>query len=1139
MTCQHISLSSLTNLSRRIAILTAVILSVLSASALPTDTYAENSVLSTGRWVKISVETSGVHFLSTSSLRQMGFTDPSRVRIHGYGALRLPERLDNSYIDDLPQVAAFRNESGIFFYARGPISWNSDRPVQNPFTTLGYYFLTDSDSELKEIPSTATPGATNPTTQFTQRLLHELELTSPGHAGHILVGENFKAQPKQTFKFTLTDRVEDTGSLITSFVAKASEASTLTYIVGEQELPFAPSDRINAISDSHAHYYESTSIKTFTTDTDNLSVTIRYNCSSAPSLANLNYLVVCYQRALKLSGTSLEFQLSSHQATLSGADASTIIWDVTDPDNIMTVNASLNGSDLSWTSSFTGSRSYVAFQPKAGVATPKYAGFVTNQNLHSMATPDMVIFAPKDFLAQARRLAERRASGPDSLRVEVVDQADVFNEFSSGAADVQAFRKMLKMLYDRGPSQGRQLRYVLMFGRGTYDNRQLTSSIQATRYPKMPIWQTDRGLNDTDAYTTDDIFAFLLDNSGQSLASDTYCVSVGRLPVTSVDDARSAIDKIIEYEEKMPSSNWRNRALLVADDEDKAAHLTQTEATASWMEKSNGGTDILYDKLYLDLYPREGKVAKIAHDRLIKSLEEGVSWLTYIGHANTTSWSHEYLLTYTDINNLHLRQYPIIYAATCEFLRWDDNSISAAEIMWKLSTGGAIAVVSANRPVFISENGPLSEAFGRHIFERDNSGRRLSLGEIYSRAKNDYKVYDRNGNLIPTSNSNKLRYVLLGDPSMRPIVPHNIVKVDSINGIDLQAYPDQAVMMAMQDARVTGKITDCQGNDLPQFNGTLNITLYDADRSYTTLGLGNEGIQSTFDTHGDLLYEGYFPIVNGRFDFLLPMPNEIAGNFRPATMALYASAASTCNEADACGTTHDFYVFGNDENAAGDTIPPKIEAMYLNHASFTESSAVNPSPVLIAQISDNRAINMSTAGIGHQMILKLDGGRTFSDVAQYFTASPDGTPRGTIAYPIDDISEGQHTLMLRIWDSAGNSAEQTISFSVKKGAAPVLYDLFADANPATDGTNFYLSHDRPDAMIEVTVTVYNLLGRPLWSTTRSGRSDILYSFPIHWNLTDDAGRRVPRGIYLYRASVTSDGQTSQTATRKIAVAAPM
>lgn len=1110
------------------------------AFALPLETYAQQSVLSSGRWVKISVAETGMHLLTPAALRQMGFTDIKKVRVYGYGAVRQPEKLGIDYVDDLPQVVTYLTDAGLCFYAVGPVSFNSGRPVQNPFTTLGYYFLTDSDADgtSVELGSTASPGAANPTDRYSCVVYHEQELVSPGHTGHLLVGENFLTQSTQKFRFTLADRVDNSITLYSSFVAKSPVKSYVNFTVNDVALPRSAADAMAPLTDGHAHYAEALGSKVANTDNDNVVVGVSYECTGKPSLANLNYLSISYTRALRLSGAQLQFTLASREVKLADADASTQVWDVTDPLRPMTVDAKLSGTDLLWTTPSVKTRNYVAFKGSTGLPAPKYCGTVSNQNLHGLEVPDMVIFTPREFVGQAERLAAYRRGEGGGLAVEVVCQDDVFNEFSSGAADVQAFRKMLKMMWDRNSSTGRPLTYALFFGRGTYDNRQLTPSIKATGYPKMPIWQTDRGANDSESYSTDDVFAFLSDGAGSSLSSDHYCIAVGRMPVTSVDDARNAVDKIIEYEGNLTMSNWRNRMLLVADDEDKGAHLDQTERMWNWLCQSDGGEDLLYNKLYLDLYPRDGSVARIAHDKLIKELEEGLVWLTYVGHANTTSWSHESLLTYTDINNLHLRRYPLIYAATCDFLKWDDNSISAAEIMWKLNGGGAIGVISANRPVYISENGWLTEAFGRNVAQRNADGSRPTLGQVYMRTKNDYKVQDRNGNYVPTANANKLKYVLLGDPALRPLVPLDRVVVETVNGVSLDDEDAQAVMMAMQDVAVTGHVADSNGALLGDFNGTINVTLYDAEKSCTTLALGGAtGVVSHFDTHGDRLYEGYFPVTDGKFDFVLPMPSEIANNFRPATLAMMAYRSDNAKGTTAGSTENRLYAFGIDNSAVADTVAPVIESFYLNHNSFVDGSVVNTSPVVIAQISDNRAINMSSAGIGHQMVLKLDGGaKSYSDVSQYFTASTDGSPSGVIGYPLGTVSEGAHTLMLRVWDSAGNSASQTLTFIAKEDVAPVLYDVFTDANPATVEANFYLSHDRPESVIDVTVSVYNLMGKRLWSATRSGRSDLFLSFPITWDLTDQAGRPVGRGIYLYRASVTCDGVTSETRSRKIAVA---
>ncbi|MDE6629372.1 MAG: hypothetical protein K2K36_08395, partial [Muribaculaceae bacterium] len=187
-----------------------------------------------------------------------------------------------------------------------------------------------------------------------------------------------------------------------------------------------------------------------------------------------------------------------------------------------------------------------------------------------------------------------------------------------------------------------------------------------------------------------------------------------------------------------------------------------------------------------------------------------------------------------------------------------------------------------------------------------------------------------------------------------------------------------------------------------------------------------------------------------------------------------------------------------------------------------------------------RAINLSTAGVGHQMAVYLDeGSKTFNDVADYFVPVADGRPGGSIAYPMSNLSVGWHQLRLRVWDTAPNSAEAIINFEVAKEIAPVLYDVYTSENPVSTEANFYISHDRPDGNLTVTIEVFDLMGRKVWEATEEGRSDMFTSMPLTWDLRDSGGRRVARGIYLYRATVTDkdSGRQSATASRKLAVRA--
>ena len=202
-----------------------------------------------------------------------------------------------------------------------------------------------------------------------------------------------------------------------------------------------------------------------------------------------------------------------------------------------------------------------------------------------------------------------------------------------------------------------------------------------------------------------------------------------------------------------------------------------------------------------------------------------------------------------------------------------------------------------------------------------------------------------------------------------------------------------------------------------------------------------------------------------------------------------------------------------------------------------DGSDVNESPLFLATVSDESGVNFSSAGIGHSMTLTLDATNSYNDLVSYYTPmfAQQGT-LGSISYQLNDLSTGPHSLRLRVWDVYNNVNEKTITFNVVNGLTPEIADVYCAANPASVETSFYVKHNRPDAVVTVTIEVYDLMGRKVWSTTQSGRSDMYTSTPVTWDLIDMGGRRVPRGIYVYRATITTDGVKEATKAKKLAVA---
>lgn len=1110
-----------------------------SAVAFSPDIYTGHSVLSRGRWVKLSVEQTGMHLIPIADIRAWGFDNPGNVRVYGYGGRRIPDRLSlENYIDDLPMVQSEMTPRGIVFYAEGPLSRhdNSDDThyhTANPYSTHGYYFISDRNAEQRSIPTEGGTPSGEGVTTFVESVRHELEAVSPAHTGHLIVGEDFKFTPTRRFTFNMPGRCADSNAYMRcEFFAKSSGGVQLTFADNGNTLPPLTSDRVAGTTD----YGEIlVTQRALDTQGEKLNLTITASPIGSVSLAHLDNITICYLRELAMpESRHLDFTVKNSTVTLSGVSESTRVWDVTNPLKVVRMKPVISQGNATWTNEYYGKRRYAAWDDNAALPVPKVAEVVRNQNIHAEPTPDMVIFTHPSLREQAERVARLHMEEPDSLRVLVVSTDAVANEFGSGCADINAMRRMLKMFYDRGSDTHRhRLQYALIMGSVNYDHRKITPVWRNNMETTVPVWQTDNGHTEQESYSTDDALAVLGDNTGLNFSSATINIAVGRIPAHNPEEAKVYVDRLTAYTKAPKSGRWRNRIVLAADNGNDNIHMTQTEDIEKNFRSFAKGRDMTYHKVYVDEFELIGGVAKRAREKLHNLLNEGVVWWNYVGHSSHNSIGREGLLNFSDLQKLYLRRAPFFYGATCTFAQWDDDEHCGMEYLTLSDAGGLIGGISATRTVYISRNGILTSALGKELFDTDSDGRMRPIGEILRRSKN------RIG-----ADSNKLRYVLLGDPAMRLAFPENTATLDSINDKAVTADngdSEPPVITALGNTKLSGSVCSHDGNVIESFNGFIELTLYDAESSHTTHGRENSsgtgGI--VFDEQGEQLYTGRAKVVNGKWECTIILPPEISDNFRNATLSMYAQSDDDIL-LSAVGANRDFYVYGYDENAIVDDNAPVIESMYLNHDTFRNGDAVNPTPMLLARVSDDMGINMSLAGVGHQMSLRIDETKNLSDLSSSFIPDIDGSPAGNIAYQLPELTPGHHTASLKVWDIGGNSTTASIDFYVDPTLAPKIFDVYTDANPASTEANFYIAHNRPDAMLSVRIDVYDMSGRFVWSDTTRGRADMYLTTPVKWDLNNMSGNRVGRGIYVYRATVISEGSdttpsTSSSAAKRIAV----
>lgn len=382
------------------------------------------------------------------------------------------------------------------FYARGPltvsastIAGNTLSGSLNPYSEKGYYYLTNRDDlpENRPVADGAAQRGASAATTFTQLVHHEQDLVSPGESGHQLVGEDFRYTRSQTFTLAVPDAVAGADIKATArFVTAASATGKLTMTLNGSA---SQSVNTSAISDVYYGSLATISASLAEPPSDSrLQVRLEYSGGGSVKGAWLDAIDAVYTRRIALRDGSLCFDSRNSAITLAGAKTGTRVWDVTDPSAVLSMNtlADDGAATLSWVNPYAGQREYAAWTDDARLPSPQFVEAVANQDIHGMPVPDMIIFTVADWRAQAERLAEIHRNEEDPLKVLVLDAYAVYNEFSSGTPDVNAFRRALKMFYDRSrlapadsTGENGQLRYALMFGRAIHDNRMITRPVAA------------------------------------------------------------------------------------------------------------------------------------------------------------------------------------------------------------------------------------------------------------------------------------------------------------------------------------------------------------------------------------------------------------------------------------------------------------------------------------------------------------------------------------------------------------------------------------------------------------------------------------------------------------------------------------
>jgi hypothetical protein len=1114
---------------------------------------AQSSVLASGDWYKISIAQDGIYKIDYPLLQKMGINptsiDPKKIQLFTGQPGMLPQSNSTQRINDLKELAIYvsgesdgKFDAGdyILFFGLGPDTFRFDTQknfveyVNNIYSDKNFYFLTISNNAGKRANvAPFVEGSFPVINQFDDFGYYENEKYNLLHSGRQWFGEQFDQFLTATFSFDMPGIVENTPIQFTSHVMAQSITNCsfqITYnntSVLTQPIPaivnssFATKGNIKA---------DTILLNSNAVNATQSSQQIKYQFTKGSpgiSVGYLDYILFTCIRKLALYGSQTIFTslasvanaASTFQITSSVSGAQ--IWEVTDLFDAKIQSTAATGNQLTFSTETSSLKKFVVFNP-ASVTTPSFEKKIANQNLHQVTSADLIIISYPDWKDQAARLANHRLSS-NQLTSVVVTTEQIFNEYAGGKGDVTALRDFIRDVYQK--SNG-ELKYVLLFGRGSYDYKDRVYA--NTNF--VPIYESVNSLDPLATYSSDDYYGFLDDNEGtwqeNPPVDNLLNIGIGRLPVKSVSEAKTVVDKLIDYDKNENGHGpWRKKFLFVADDGDFNIHQTQSSILADNIESLHPEFDskkILLSN-YTQINKPSGQISPQASKALDLTVRQGAGIVNYTGHGSEQVWTQEQILTGDLVDSWkNGPRYPLFVTATCEFGRNEDPSIiSSAEKLILNAKGGGIGLVTTARPVYSNSNFQLNQAFYQALFTK-TSGIFRNLGDIFKDTKNN--------SLSGVGNRN---FSLLGDPSMTLAFGNdNVVvnKVKTVSGSDTLKANSQVV--------INGEIQK-QGVQQTSFNGTIYASLFDKLQNLVTPGDPNETVNPTsppfnFTERKNKLFEGSASVQNGLFEFNFDMPSNLVANFNYGKLSLYATSESF---EDALGYSENFVVGGTD-NSTPDSDAPQIK-LYIGDTTFVNGGTVGPNTQLVGRLIDKDGINISSQNSANNMIATLDDKWSYV-VNDYYFADKNNPEKGMVIYPLDTLKAGAHKLTLTASDTHNNIATASVNFVVSDGNGIVVGDFYGYPNPFNSNSGkitFHFTHTRSGEDLDASIALYDITGQ--FMTEMSFEvTESSYQVDLgEWNGENSAGTKFPPGLYVAKLSVRSlsDGSKNERSTKLIIV----
>jgi len=961
-------------------------------------------------------------------------------------------------------------------------------------------------------------------------------------------GEQFNINNNQSFDFSIPNLdVSVPISLKINLASKSFGASSFDVKANNQSIGNVAFPAL--VPFSGVEGYENVLNVNFNSSSTNINIDLTYNNGGVPSSNGyLDFIRITSVRNLTGFGKQFSFfnnlesaNIGIGQYSFTNATQISEVWDVTDRFNVKSYLNS-TGSNFSFKVNLGSVKKYVAVDfSDAFIPLKESNSVVANQNLKGtiflnesgvFQDIDYLIITSNSFLMPAERLADfhRLNSG---LKVKVVSTEAIYQEFSSGKQDIGAIRNFIKYVYQNASTISNRVKYVNLFGDASYDykNRLFNNT------NVVPVFHGfNPGANETNnisnfslylSFMSDDFYGLMDDGEGQMIGGiDGIDIAVGRMLVSSLQQANEMVDKVIEYHDEKSYGRWRNNYVIYSDDADD-----QTDATLQFGLDNLANTLVAQKpfvnvkKIHTDAYIQQvaagGERYPEAKDDFLDNMEIGALVFNYFGHGNEESLGRERLFEKIDAQNLTNRyRYPLFITITCEFTRFDDpNRFTGGEYMYWNTNGGAISLIATTRQIGVTTGFNMNNIFSE---------------ELYAFGSNNYPTVSEALRLtkLRTSSDNRRVVFCIGDPALKLAIPKPKVILTKVNDVDVSLPND--VFSALSLMKISGEVVDGSDNLISDYNGDLAVQIFDKEINRSTLG--NNGTTNSsgsliimnFTTLGETIFRGNASVENGKFELSFVVPQDIRIPVGNGKISFYAKRNSPFLQ-DQTGYDTDIQIGGVNTSAPTDNTPPTVR-LYMNDESFASGGITNCSPYLLAFLEDENGIN-TASGIGHDIVAILDGDESNPYVLNdYYETENDDYTKGKVRFPFRNLESGMHTILFKAWDVYNNIITQEIQFNAVCNEDGLKIERVLNyPNPFVSYTEFWFSHNMPFEPLDVQVQILTITGKLVKTINQQVITDGFLCREVVWDGKDDFGDRIGKGVYVYKLTVrsTTTGKKSE------------